>query len=123
MTANENNIQYPTDVFLISCGLGCKRIKVSNIAYIEAMRDNCVLHMSDGVDHTLSCPMCDIESQLDPIMFVRIHRSFVVNMSYIDIYFYGYVTLINGVKVNIGDAYREDLKRLLIFWGSRPRNK
>ena len=28
---------FPTDVFLISCGMGCKRITVSDIAYIEAM--------------------------------------------------------------------------------------
>ena len=33
---------YPTDVFLISCGMGCKRITVSDIAYIEAMKDNCI---------------------------------------------------------------------------------
>ena len=46
--------------------MGCKRIKVSDIAYIEAMRDNCIIHMNDGVGHTLSCPMCDIESQLNP---------------------------------------------------------
>ncbi len=39
---------YPTDVFLISCGMGCKRITVSDIAYIEAMKDNCIIHMVDG---------------------------------------------------------------------------
>ena len=31
-----NECLYPTDVFLISCGMGCKRITVSDIAYIEA---------------------------------------------------------------------------------------
>ena len=28
-----NECLYPTDVFLISCGMGCKRITVSDIAY------------------------------------------------------------------------------------------
>ena len=43
-----NECLYPTDVFLISCGMGCKRITVSDIAYIEAMKDNCIIHMVDG---------------------------------------------------------------------------
>ena len=28
-----NECLYPTDVFLISCGMGCKRIIISEIAY------------------------------------------------------------------------------------------
>ena len=59
---------YPTDVFLISCGMGCKRITVSDIAYIEAMKDNCVIHMIGGKCYTLSCPMGDIEPELAPRM-------------------------------------------------------
>ena len=31
-----NECLYPTEVFLISCGMGCKRITVTDIAYIEA---------------------------------------------------------------------------------------
>ena len=52
-----NECLYPTDVFLISCGMGCKRITVSDIAYIEAMKDNCIIHMIDGKRYTQSCPM------------------------------------------------------------------
>ena len=40
-----NECLYPTDVFLISCGMGCKRITVTDIAYIEAMKDNCIIDM------------------------------------------------------------------------------
>ena len=94
--------EYPTDVFLNSCGMGCKRITVSDIAYIEAMRDSCIIHMVDGKRHTQSCPMGDIEPELNPNMFKRIHRSFIVNISYIDMYYYGYVVLENGMEVHIG---------------------
>ena len=93
---------YPTDVFLISCGMGCKRITVSDIAYIEAMKDNCIIHMIDGKRYTQSCPMGDIEPELNPNMFKRIHRSFIVNIRYIDMYYYGHVVLENGMEVHIG---------------------
>ena len=105
-----NECLYPTDVFLISCGMGCKRITVSDIAYIEAMKDNCVIHMIDGKRYTQSCPMGDIEPELNPNMFKRIHRSFIVNISYIDMYYYGHVVLENGMEVHIGDKYRDALK-------------
>lgn len=41
--------------------------------------------------------MCDIESQLNPSQFKRILRSFVVNVSYIGTYWYGYVSLTDGL--------------------------
>ena len=106
---------FPTDVFLISCGMGCKRITVSDIAYIEAMKDNCIIHMVDGKRYTQFCPMGDIEPELNPQMFKRIHRSFIVNIRYIDMYYYGYVVLENGMEVHIGDKTwkkEEELKGL-----------
>jgi len=67
--------------------------------------------------------MGDIEQDLNPNMFKRIHRSFIVNIRYIDIYNYGSVVLVNGMEVHIGDKYREDLKSSFYFWGTRKRNK
>lgn len=55
--------------------------------------------------------------------YCHIHRSFIVNISYIDMYYYGYVVLENGMEVHIGDKYREELKSSFHFWGSRNRNK
>ncbi len=75
----------------------------ADIAYIEAMKDNCIIHMVDGKRYTQSCPMGDIEPELNPDMFKRIHRSFIVNISYIDMYYYGHVVLENGMEVHIGD--------------------
>ena len=99
--------------------MGCKRITVSDIAYIEAMKDNCIIHMIDGKRYTQSCPMGDIEPELNPQMFKRIHRSFIVNIRYIDMYYYGHVVLENGMEVHIGDKYRDALKSSFHFWGSK----
>lgn len=114
--------KYPQQVFLVSCGNGCKRITVSEIAYIEAMRDNCILHMKDGNCHFLSCPMCDVEEDLNEDDFKRIHRSFIVNISYIAEYNFGSVVLENGKNVKIGKDYRVSLKASLWFWGQRKRD-
>ena len=58
-------------------------MKASN----ECLKDNCIIHMVDGKRYTQSCPMGDIEPELNPNMFKRIHRSFIVNIRYIDLFF------------------------------------
>ena len=118
-----SNQQYPEVVFLCSCSHGCKRIVLKNIVYIEAMKDNCRVYMSDNSRHLLTCPMKDIEETLDPTRFMKIHRSFIVNLNLIEVYFYGYVVMINGAKVAVGDKYRKGLKDRLHFWGQRKRTR
>lgn len=87
------------------------------------MKDNCRVYMSDNSRHLLTCPMKDIEETLDPIRFMKIHRSFIVNLNLIEVYFYGYVVMINGAKVAVGDKYRKGLKDRLHFWGQRKRTR
>lgn len=118
-----SNQKYPEVVFLCSCGQGCKRIVVKDIVYIEAMKDNCRVYMSDSSRYHLTCPMKDIEDTLDPTRFIKIHRSFIVNLNLIKVYFYGYVVMITGAKVAIGYKYRKHLKDRLTFWGQRKRTK
>ena len=110
-------------VFLNSCGQGSKSIVVKEIVYIEAMKDNCRVYMSDSSRYHLTCPMKDIEDTLDPTRFIKIHRSFIVNLNLIKVYFYGYVVMINGAKVAVGDKYRKGLKDRLHFWGQRKRTR
>ena len=113
---------YPEVVFLTSCGQGSKRIIIKDIAYIEAMKDNCMVYMSDQPRYHLTCPMKDIEDTLNPATFMKVHRSFIVNLTLIDFYFYGYVIMTTGVKVAVGDMFRNALKKRLCFWGQRQRS-
>ena len=105
--------------FRATCFHGLKYLCVNR----EVLKDNCIIHMVDGKRYTQSCPMGDIEPELNPNMFKRIHRSFIVNIRYIDMYYYGHVVMVNGMEVHIGDKYRDALKSSFHFWGSRNRNK
>ncbi|MGM9733967.1 MAG: LytR/AlgR family response regulator transcription factor [Prevotella sp.] len=125
---NENELStgkrdYPEVVFLRSCSHGAKRIVIKDIVYIEAMKDNCRVFMSDNTHYHLTCPMKDIEDTLSPDRFMKVHRSFIVNLNLIDVYFYGFVIMITGAKVAVGDRFRNDLRNRLVFWGQRKRTK
>lgn len=58
------------------------QVKVQDISYIEAQK-NTILIFAGGRKHVLYQSMVSVEKELDPENFVKIHRAFVVNRSFI----------------------------------------
>lgn len=61
-----------------------KKLLLNDILYIEANRNYCTLVTSNG-NYVLSSTLKTMEEELPKIMFVRVHRSFVVNLSKLDV--------------------------------------
>ncbi|QBN17975.1 response regulator [Flavobacterium nackdongense] len=59
------------------------KVCISNILYIEAERNYCKIHCKDK-EHLLVMTLKDIEEKLMSNTLLRIHRSFIVNLSHID---------------------------------------
>jgi two-component system LytT family response regulator len=55
-------------------------IAVDQIDYIEAQADYVAIH-ADGRDHLKSQTLSELETQLDARHFVRVHRSFIINLN------------------------------------------
>jgi hypothetical protein len=58
-------------------------LKVERIEWIEAANQYVRLHIGRH-GHLLRQSMARLESWLDPLQFVRIHRSVIVNLDYVD---------------------------------------
>lgn len=99
-------IDYPSVILLESLYQDSKVILVADIIYIEAYRNKCVVHMNDGKAHEFGNTMKSIEKDLDPAVFVKIHRSFIINIKHLDSCCYGYVTMKNHQELPIGDNCR-----------------
>lgn len=59
------------------------KIRISNLLYIEAERNYCKLYCKDK-EHLLVSTLKDLIEKLPSNLFLRIHRSFIVNISHID---------------------------------------
>lgn len=59
------------------------KVFISDILYIEAERNYCKIHCKDK-EHLLVMTLKDVEEKLTSKKFLRIHRSFIVNLSHID---------------------------------------
>ncbi len=59
------------------------KVLLTDILYVEADRTYCKLH-TEKLTYLLSVPLRNIESQLPSSLFIRVHRSFVVNLKKVD---------------------------------------
>ena len=92
-------------------------LKVSEIDWIEADGNYAKLHVGRKA-HLLREKMHDLEAQLNPQNFVRIHRSIIVNLERIKElhpHFNGdyIVVLEDGVQLKLSRSRREQLESRL----------
>jgi len=92
-------------------------IPVPKLDYAEALDDYVAL-VSEGKQHLKQQTISGLEMALDPTLFVRIHRSYVVNLGRVArIEPYGkdskVVVLTNGVKLPVSRTGYARLKKLL----------
>lgn len=85
-------------------------IVIHEILYVEAWGDYARIYTVTGMaPHILLGKMKDIEEQLSWRTFVRVHRSFIVNMDHIVSMNAVKVVLKNHKEINIGMQYRAQL--------------
>jgi two-component system, LytTR family, response regulator len=106
---------YPTQ-FSIKEGEHTAFVRVSNVDYIEAAANYVILHAGQQ-NHILRETLANLEERLSPKTFLRIHRSFIVNMarvSGIKPTFRGehVLTLKNGKELPMTRGVREIQQRL-----------
>ena len=59
------------------------RVNITDILYIEAERNYCRIH-SKNKEYLLAMTLKDMDDKLPNLHFLRVHRSFIVNLSHID---------------------------------------
>lgn len=94
------------------------RVQINTIQWVDAAGDYMCLHCSDGKTHILRKTMKELESELDPKLFVRVHRSAIVNTKQISklvTQVSGEYVLVldNGQELKVSRSYRDKVKSAL----------
>ena len=87
------------------------RLPLDEVLFAEAARAYCRVVTTEG-EHTLSMPLSTLERELPEQSFVRVHRSYLVNLRKIDSISTDELIL-QGRSVTLGRSYREELVRRL----------
>lgn len=85
-------------------------LRVEDIVYIETNRHKNVFYTTGGT-YSIYRKMDELEEDLHGMGFVRTHRSFLVNMRYIDRINSYVVTLVGGKELSVPKARYPDVKR------------
>jgi two-component system LytT family response regulator len=95
-------------------------VGVEDILYVQAAENYVQLHLK-GSRHLLHVPIATLESSLDPSMFLRIHRSLVVNLRHVQELETGphgeYIVLLHGgARLQSSRSYHDKIKK----WAANP---
>ena len=117
---------YNNEHVFVKIEWGHKRVCIHDIVYLEAQQNYCAIHLLKGNEKSrmmVTVPMCEVLEDLNPSLFVRIHRSYAVNIEHINIIAGYMVEMDNGKDINIGREYRNNLDDMFVFIDSRKRVK
>ena len=81
-----------------------RRLKVDDILFAEAMGDYVKLHIGQKY-FAIHCTLKAVESRLSPAKFIRVHRSYIINVGKVETIQDGALVL-NGKPIPVADAYR-----------------
>jgi DNA-binding LytR/AlgR family response regulator len=98
-------------IFLKTGPHNYSRLEYNNIIYLEADRAYCNIKGTDKV-HTVSTSMASVHDQLSHNRFVKIHRSFIVNIRKVR-EFNGTEVIVAGYKLPVSDQHRAELMNRL----------
>ena len=82
-------------------------VKLSNIVYLESAGEYVRLHLADGTKLVTLFRLKNMESTLQASQFMRVHRSYIINLRYVSGYTKGRVFLSNEEYAPIGESYKE----------------
>ncbi|MEL6717333.1 MAG: response regulator [Bacteroidota bacterium] len=90
------------------------KLFLKDILYVEAERSYCRIYSKEN-EYLLSIPLKDLYEKLQPDHFMRVHRSFVINLKQVDEVAEGHVVISRKV-VPLGKSYREEfLQRIQLI--------
>ncbi|MDR0710921.1 MAG: LytTR family DNA-binding domain-containing protein [Prevotellaceae bacterium] len=96
----------------VKTGYKLHKIDLSEILYVEALRDYVAIHTASGEKIMTIASLQHIADKLPEAMFARVHRSFVVNISKIRIIERNRIVF-GKTYIPISDTYKEQVKTQL----------
>jgi two-component system, LytTR family, response regulator LytT len=85
------------------------RVKNEDLLFVEALKDYVVVHTTNE-SYTIHSTMKDVETKLSSPDFMRVHRSYIVNIEAIESIKYSMITISGMEKeIPVGGSYKDML--------------
>lgn len=80
------------------------------VCYIEAEHIYNILHLENDTEMSVRCSSADLEKMLEGVGFIRVHRTYIINMAYVE-HIRDKSVVINGKEIPVSSRLRSRLKK------------
>ncbi|MCD8260353.1 MAG: LytTR family transcriptional regulator, partial [Bacteroides sp.] len=94
---------------------------IDSIYYLKADRSCCEIHFTEGNPILVSVSMNTVAAQLPEKDFIRIQKSYTINLKHTKYLTGNTFIMKNGERLTIGPEYREEVYSSLIFIGTKSK--
>lgn len=114
--ASDSPVSYPARI-LVEKGHRLTSIPINKITHLKADKDYTWIHMLNGESYLSTTGIGQLERKLNPQYFIRIHRSYIINIDHIRELYRDisklFVSLPNAIEINVGRNYLPAVKELI----------
>ncbi len=100
------------DYMFLKRGYKSVKVKYSDISHVEGMKEYVIFYTIDGDKYIKNERMKNIELMLKPYNFIRVHKSYLVSLSYVTSFF-GNIVELGDVQIPVGRVYKDEIKRVI----------
>jgi DNA-binding LytR/AlgR family response regulator len=101
-----------SDFFFVKCDSKYEKVFYQDVTYVEALQNYVVIHTKDRKLITY-ITISGLESQLPREMFVKVHKSYLVSISWIKA-LDGNELLVGNVRIPISRNLKDDVMNLIV---------
>jgi len=106
----------PTEYIFLKVEYSLVKVMLKEIAYIEAYKDYVKVHLAGKLNPLLSLTsMKSMEEMLPSDNFMRIHRSYIINLDHIDSVSRNTVN-IGDTNISVSENYKDNFMEFLNRW-------
>lgn len=88
---------------------------------MEASGSYCEIHLMDNTVILLSIPLSKVSEHLHSENFIRIHRSFIINLVHVCSFVGNTLVMEEGTKLPIGREYKKVMLENFTLLGTKSR--
>ena len=106
-------LQASQDYLFVKSDYKLIRIMLSDISYIESSNEYITIHQTNEKPVTTLMRLKSMEEQLPEKLFMRVHRSFIVNLEKVRVIERNRIVFDSKTYIPIGDQYKEKFQQFV----------
>jgi two-component system, LytTR family, response regulator LytT len=112
-SSKKNSPDANLEQLYVKSGYKTVRVSLSDIVYIEGEREYVSIHMINGKSHMSLISLRSLEEQLPTNRFMRIHRSYIVNLTKIAVFDNSRIVLEGKAEIPVSGQYKDSFQKYI----------